>query len=145
MKLFLAPANHSPLHSLDFKKNTSILKFQLTRNFIFDYINFICKHAYLKFSLLDVISMLLNMVGCVYWLKLSTLSNKHSIFSNCFKSIRLVGCLGLWHINLCRLFNAKSIFMKIVLFQTIQFSISTQFKCKCSLIMKNSFLSSYSV
>ena len=32
----------------------------------------------------------------------------------------------LWHINLCRLFNAKSIFMKIVLFQTIQFSISTQ-------------------
>ena len=36
----------------------------------------------------------------------------------------------LWHINLCRLFNAKSIFMKIVLFQTIQFSIRTQFKCE---------------
>ena len=33
----------------------------------------------------------------------------------------------LWHINLCRLFNAKSIFMKIVLFQTIQFTMSTQF------------------
>ena len=46
--------------------------------------------------------------------------------------IWLVGCL-LWHINLCRLFNAKSIFMKIVLFQTIQFSISTQFKRKYSL------------
>ena len=28
------------------------------------------------------------------------------------------------------LFNAKSTFMKIVLFQTIQFSINTQFKCK---------------
>ena len=39
----------------------------------------------------------------------------------------LVGWL-LWHINLRRLFNPKSIFMKIVLFQTIQFSISTQFK-----------------
>ena len=36
----------------------------------------------------------------------------------------------LWHINLCRLFNAKSIFMKIVLFQTIQFSMSTQFNCQ---------------
>ena len=36
----------------------------------------------------------------------------------------------LWHINLCRLPNAKSIFMKIVLFQTIQFNISTQFKCE---------------
>ena len=34
------------------------------------------------------------------------------------------------------LFNAKSIFMKIVLFQTIQFSIITQFKCKYSLIVK---------
>ncbi len=46
--------------------------------------------------------------------------------------------LGLWHINLCRLFNAKSIFMKIDLFQTIQFGISTQFKCKYSLIVINS-------
>ena len=36
----------------------------------------------------------------------------------------------LWHINLCRLFNAKSILMKTVLFQTIQFGISTQFKCE---------------
>ena len=34
----------------------------------------------------------------------------------------------LWHINLCRLFNAKSIFMQIVLFQTIQFNMSTQFQ-----------------
>ena len=44
----------------------------------------------------------------------------------------LVGFV-LWHINLCRLFNAKSIFIKIVLFQTI----STQFKCKYSFIVKN--------
>ena len=36
----------------------------------------------------------------------------------------------LWHINLCRFSNAKSIFMKVVLFQTIQFRISMQFKCK---------------
>ena len=50
----------------------------------------------------------------------------------------------LWHINLCRLFNAKSIFIKIVLFQTIQFRISTQFKCKYSWIVKNS-ISCYSV
>ena len=32
----------------------------------------------------------------------------------------LVGWV-LWHINLCRLFNAKSIFKKTVLFQTIIF------------------------
>ena len=44
----------------------------------------------------------------------------------------LVGC----YINLFRLFNAKSIFMKIGLFQTIQFSISTLFKYKYSLIGK---------
>ena len=41
----------------------------------------------------------------------------------------------LWHINLCRLFNAESIFMKIVLFETIQFRKSTQLKCKYSLIV----------
>ena len=35
--------------------------------------------------------------------------------------------------------------MKIVLFQTIQFRISTQFKCKYSLIVKNISISSYSV
>ena len=31
----------------------------------------------------------------------------------------------LWHNHLCRLFNTKYIFMQIVLFQTIQFSVST--------------------
>ena len=35
--------------------------------------------------------------------------------------------------------------MKIVLFQTIRFNISTQFKCKYSLIVKNIYISSYSV
>ena len=66
----------------------------------------------------------------------------------------------LWHINLCRLFNAKSIFIyfcqnsciyitiqfsvssftvKTVNFQAIQFSISTQFKCKYSLIIIQNF------
>ena len=34
---------------------------------------------------------------------------------------------GLWQINHCRLFNAKSFFMQILLFQTIRFSKSTQF------------------
>ena len=34
---------------------------------------------------------------------------------------------------------------KTVLFQTIQFSISTQFKCEYSLIVKNISISSYSV
>ena len=33
----------------------------------------------------------------------------------------------LWHINFCRLINAKSIFIRTALFQAIQFSISTQF------------------
>ena len=53
-----------------------------------------------------------------------------------------VGWLVGWvlrHINICWLFNAKSIFMKIVLFQTIQF------KCKYGLIVKNISISSYSV
>ena len=35
--------------------------------------------------------------------------------------------------------------MKIFLFQTIQFGISTQFKYKYSLIVKNISISSYSV
>ena len=26
----------------------------------------------------------------------------------------VVGCLGLWHLNLCWLFNAKSIFIQII-------------------------------
>ena len=43
-------------------------------------------------------------------------------------------------------FSVSTISMsKTVLFQTIQFSISTQFKCKYSLIMENIFISSYSV
>ena len=42
-------------------------------------------------------------------------------------------------------FNAKSIFMKIVLIQIIQFRISLQFKCEYSLIVKNISISSYSV
>ena len=52
---------------------------------------------------------------------------------------------GLWHINLCRLFNAKSISLKIVLFQAIQLSISPQFKCKYCLIVENVSISNYSV
>ena len=36
----------------------------------------------------------------------------------------------LWHILLCRSFKAKSIFMQIVLFQTSQLNMSTQFNCQ---------------
>ena len=56
----------------------------------------------------------------------------------------LVGWV-LWHINHRRLFNANSIFIKIVLFKTIQFSISTKFKFKYILIVKNISISSYSI
>ena len=54
---------------------------------------------------------------------------------------RLVGWLVgwiLWYINFCKLFNAESIFMQIFLFQTIQFSMSTQF-------VKNISISNYSI
>ena len=44
----------------------------------------------------------------------------------------------LWHINLCRLFKAKSISMQIVPFQTIQLSMSKQF-------VKDISISSYSI
>ena len=74
--------------------------------------------------------------------------NKKTLGVYLFSSNMLVGWLVvwvLWHINLCRLFNAKSIFINIVLFQTIQFNISIQFKCKYSLIVKNISISSYSV
>ena len=46
--------------------------------------------------------------------------HQHTVYKNW-----LVGFL--WHINFCRLFNTKSIFMNIVPFQAIQFSISTDF------------------
>ena len=58
----------------------------------------------------------------------------------------LVWLVGFYGIStFCRLFNAKSIFIKIVLFQTVQFRISTQFKCKYSVIVKNISILSYSV
>ena len=40
----------------------------------------------------------------------------------------------LWHIKLCRLFNAKSMFIQI--FQTIQFSMSTQFNCQKTFVFQ---------
>ena len=43
-------------------------------------------------------------------------------------------------------FSVSTVSMsKTVQFQTIQFSITTQFKCKYSLIVKNTSISSYSV
>ena len=45
----------------------------------------------------------------------------------------------LWHINLCWLYNAKYIFIqKTVIFQTIKFEISTQFKSQNIPISSNS-------
>ena len=44
----------------------------------------------------------------------------------------MVGWLVGWillQINLCKLFNAKSLFMQIVVFEAIQFSMNTQFNC----------------
>ena len=69
-------------------------------------------------------------------------SGAHILFNLPELFVRLVGCLvvwALWHINLCRSFHAKSIFMKIVLFKTIPFSISTRFQCKYSLTVEKHF------
>ena len=46
-----------------------------------------------------------------------------------------------WHINRIRLFNARPVFFypETVLFQTIQYSISTQIQCQNSSISNNSF------
>ena len=52
------------------------------------------------------------------------------------RAIKCTDCISvevgwvLWHINPCRIFNAKPIFKQIVLFQTVQFSISTQVNCQ---------------
>ena len=56
----------------------------------------------------------------------------HIICIYCEDLALLIGLVGCWvgflrHINICRLFNAKSICMQIVLFETIQFSIRAQF------------------
>ena len=83
------------------------------------------------------------------WLSGTAKIHLVTLSSSCWLTLDLApgpaGWLGLWHINLCRLFNAKSIFMKIVIFQTIQFRISTQFKCKYSLIMKNFYFTLFSL
>ena len=55
------------------------------------------------------------------------------------KNNHLIGWLGLGHINLSRLLNAKFIFIQIILFQIIQFSMSTQLnslKQKCFFTIK---------
>ena len=82
----------------------------------------------------------------IYQFSLVSLFNDQSPFvgylmlkPSLYRNIRLVGWLVVWvlqHIHFFRLFNAKSIFMRILLFQTIQFSISTPFKYKYSLIVK---------
>ena len=55
-------------------------------------------------------------------------------FPKDFSTMLLIGWLVgwiLWHINLCWLFNAKSIFIHInSSFKKIQFNISTQFNCQ---------------
>ena len=59
-----------------------------------------------------------------------------------YKGSWLVGWLvgwGLWHINLCRLFTTKFIFMQIVKFEMIQFSMSTQFMSKTFLFQAIQF------
>ena len=43
--------------------------------------------------------------------------------------IYLIGYRGVRHINLCRVSNAESIFIRIM-FPAFQFSMSTQFNCQ---------------
>ena len=70
---------------------------------------------------------------------MSTQFNRQKHF--CFKLFSLFKKL---YITI--LFSVSTISMtKTVQFQTIQFSISTQFKCKYSLIVKNNSISSSSV
>ena len=60
-------------------------------------------------------------------------------FPKVFERKKTTGWFGLlWHMTIYRLFNAKPILVQIVLFQTIKFSISTEF-------VKNISISSYSV
>ena len=59
------------------------------------------------------------------------IAENNSSYLNCHNIGWLV-VFFFWHIKLCRLFDVKSIFIQIVLFQTfliqtIQFSISMQF------------------
>ena len=79
----------------------------------------------------SVLNMTLN---CIWWWRSipRALENVYIIIILSFVDW-LVGWLGgwvLWQSNLCGLFNAKSIFMQIVLFKTINFSMSTQFNCQ---------------
>ena len=101
---------------------------------IFTIINRIASHLY---NLLQSLSKVLVRFGQVFHgtcskKQFSLLLPKHSwtrlhlFLTTCHV---LVGWV-LWHINLCRLFNAKSIFIKIVLFPKIHFSMSTQFNCQ---------------
>ena len=77
----------------------------------------------------------------------SYLDNEYKYYINFFEhyhifpqQVTLVGCLGLWHIKLCRLFNAKSIFIQIIT-SFKQFSLAWVH----SLIVKNISISNYSV
>ena len=55
-------------------------------------------------------------------------------------------CQKHFYFKLFKQFSVSTVSMsKIVQFQIIQLSISTQFKCKYSLIVKNISISSYSV
>ena len=69
--------------------------------------------------------------------KLLIIIIKHLINESSFGISWLVDWVS-WHINLCRLFNAKSIFMQIVssIFFKIQFNMSTQFNCQKHLYFK---------
>ena len=68
-------------------------------------------------------------LSCPGWPENKIESEKKDIYLDVAREL-MVCWLVVRYINLCRLFNAKSIFIQIVLFQTIQFRISTQFKCK---------------
>ena len=74
---------------------------------------------------LDRMHLLFTQVHFLFW-QLGRVGGQYTTKISKYKVRSFVWVL--WHINLCGLFNAKAIFVQIsVQFQTIQFSMSTQF------------------
>ena len=91
------------------------------------------KSAQLKYLFVKEVDISVHLVrdhkGLVRWESSSNIVTRETTpFS--FPKMLMVGWV-LWHINLCYL-SPNPFFMQIVLFQTIQFSRSTQFNCQNS-------------
>ena len=91
---------------------------ELLEKILMSYSSPVCQEGCLVFHGISTIAgyLMLNPI-CIWHLLVTLVKNELEL--NCLHPVKwLVGWV-LWHINLCRLFNAKSIFMKIELFQTI--------------------------